>query len=334
MIVPKGLKKGDTIGFFSPSSPATVFATKRFERAKTFLEKKGFVLEEGKLTGKQDGYRSGSIQERVEELNGLIRDPNVRCIMSTIGGMNSNSLLPYIDYEALKRDPKIIIGYSDVTALLLAIYSKTGLVTFYGPALVASFGELSPFVDGTYQSFHELLCMPCSGRYQYELPQFWTDERIDWEIQDREKEGYLNQCEFLGQGIIQGRVVGGNLNTMGGIWGSEYMPEIKKGDILFIEDSLLNAATVERSLSFLKINGVFDNVSAVILGKHELFDAQGTGRRPIDILLEVLNGQALPIVNDFDCCHTHPMLTLPLGVEVEINFAQGKVSLVQAWLQC
>ncbi|MCG7495488.1 LD-carboxypeptidase [Vibrio sp. Of7-15] len=333
MIVPKGLKKGDTIGFFSPSSPATVFAPKRFERAKTFLKNKGFLLKEGKLTGNQDGYRSGSIQERAEELNSLIRDPNVRCIMSTIGGMNSNSLLPYIDYEALKRDPKIIIGYSDVTALLLGIYSKTGLVTFYGPALVASFGELPPFVDGTYDSFDELLCKPCSGLYQYELPQFWTDERIDWEIQDRAKEGYPNKCEFLGQGIIKGRVVGGNLNTMGGIWGSEYMPVIKKGDILFIEDSLLNAATVERSLSFLKINGVFDNVSAVILGKHELFDDQGTKRRPIDILLEVLNGQALPIVNDFDCCHTHPMLTLPLGVEVEINFDKEKVSLVQPWLQ-
>ncbi|HAS3151713.1 TPA: LD-carboxypeptidase, partial [Vibrio cholerae] len=98
------------------------------------------------LTGKSDYYRSGSIRERAEELNQLIRDPNVRCIMSTIGGNNSNSLLPYIDYEALRNDPKIIIGYSDVTALLLGIYAQTGLITFYGPALVASFGEYPPLV--------------------------------------------------------------------------------------------------------------------------------------------------------------------------------------------
>ena len=71
----------------------------------------------------------------------------IKCIMATIGGMNSNSILPYIDYEAFKRNPKIIIGYSDVTAILLAIYAKTGINTYYGPALVASFGELPPFVD-------------------------------------------------------------------------------------------------------------------------------------------------------------------------------------------
>ncbi|MFA0349917.1 LD-carboxypeptidase, partial [Vibrio sp. 10N.222.55.C6] len=93
------------------------------------------------LTGESEGYRSGSIQARAEELNQLIRDPDVRCIMSTIGGNNSNSLLSYIDYDALRDDPKIIVGYSDATALLLGIYAKTGLVTFYGPALVASFGE-------------------------------------------------------------------------------------------------------------------------------------------------------------------------------------------------
>lgn len=94
-----------------------------------------------KLTGKQDFYRSGSIKELVEELNEFIKNPEVKCIMSAIGGMNSNSLLPYIDYEALRKNPKIIIGYSDVTAILLAIYAKTGITTYYGPAVVASFGE-------------------------------------------------------------------------------------------------------------------------------------------------------------------------------------------------
>ena len=80
----------------------------------------GYQLKTGALSGQSDGYRSGSIEERAEELNALIRNPDVRCIMSTIGGSNSNSLLPYIDYEALTRDPKIIIGYSDATAILLA----------------------------------------------------------------------------------------------------------------------------------------------------------------------------------------------------------------------
>lgn len=128
----KKLKIGDTIGIYSPSSPVTNTAINRFARSKKFLEDKGFYILEGKLTGKRDFYRSGSIEERAEELNELIRNPEVRCIMSTIGGMNSNSILPYIDYEAFKRDPKIVIGYSDVTAILFAIYAKLVFLHFMG----------------------------------------------------------------------------------------------------------------------------------------------------------------------------------------------------------
>ena len=115
---------------FTPSSPVTYTSPKRFERAKSYLQQKGFHILEGSLTGRYDYYRSGSIQERAEELNALIRNPNVSCIMSTIGGMNSNSLLPYIDYDAFLNNPKIMIGYSDATALLLGIYAKTGLLHF------------------------------------------------------------------------------------------------------------------------------------------------------------------------------------------------------------
>ncbi|GGN66930.1 hypothetical protein GCM10007971_37370 [Oceanobacillus indicireducens] len=100
------LKKGDTIGIFTPSSPTTVTDKLRFERAKSFLEEKGFTIVEGILTGRKDGYRSGSPKERAEELNKLIKDPSVKMIMSTIGGTNSNSVLPYIDYEAFKQNPK------------------------------------------------------------------------------------------------------------------------------------------------------------------------------------------------------------------------------------
>ncbi|EKF9373344.1 LD-carboxypeptidase, partial [Vibrio cholerae] len=237
MLYAKALSIGDKIGFFSPSSPATAFAPNRFQRAKAYLKAQGFELVEGSLTGKSDYYRSGSIRERAEELNQLIRDPNVRCIMSTIGGSNSNSLLPYIDYEALRNDPKIIIGYSDVTALLLGIYAQTGLITFYGPALVASFGEHPPLVDETFHSFIDLLCSE-TNQYQYTMPASWTDIKHDWETQHSAKPVYPNEWQFIGKGKVTGRIIGGNLNTMAGIWGSRYMPEIEVGDILLIEDSL------------------------------------------------------------------------------------------------
>lgn len=333
MIKVEKLKHGDYIGIFSPSSPITYFCPKRFERAKKYIKSKGFNIIEGNLTGKSDFYRSGSIKERAAELNALIRNPQVKCIMATIGGMNSNSLLPYIDYEAFEKKPKIIIGYSDVTAILLAIYAKTGIKTYYGPAMVASFGEFPPFVDYTYQYFKELLVEETQFPYTLKTPSVWTEEFINWETQDRSKEQIENKLVTVYGGTVSGRVIGGNLNTMQGIWGSEYMPEIKVGDILFIEDSLKDSATIERGFSLLKVSGVLDKISGIILGKHELFDDSKTGRKPYQILLEVLGERKIPFIAEFDCAHTHPMFTLPIGSEIELDATNKKVTIIQDWLK-
>ena len=312
------LQKGDIIGFISPSNPVTATAPVRSERAYKFLEKKGYKLKPGLLTGKKDYYRSGSIQDRVEEINALIRDDEVKCIISTIGGMNSNSLLPYVDYESLKKNPKIIIGYSDMTAILFAIYQKTGIPTFYGPALVASFGELEPYNEMTYRYFEDVI-VDKNLPYTYKQPPFWTDESLDWETQNKSKKKIPNNWITLKNGSVEGRIIIGNLNTFSGIWGSEYCPQIKEGDILFIEDSLKNAATIERVFSLLKINHVFDKIGGLILGKHEVFNDQGTCRKPYEILEEVLGDYDFPFIADVDCCHTHPMFTIPIGAKVSLN---------------
>ncbi|MGO1651239.1 S66 family peptidase [Senegalia sp. (in: firmicutes)] len=322
------LKIGDTIGFFSPSSPITALCPKRFERSKEFLLNKGFKLKQGKLTGKKDFYRSGSIKKRAEELNELIRDKEVRCIISTIGGMNSNSILPYIDYETFKKDPKIIIGYSDITAILFAIYAKTGITTFYGPALVASFGEMEPFNEMTYKYFKDILIAEDNIPYEYKMPEIWTEEYIDWESQYRGKKENKNKWITLSKGKVKGRLIIGNLNTMTGIWGSEYMPEIKKGDILFIEDSLKEAATIERSFAMLKVNKVFDKIGGLILGKHEIFDDMGSKRKPYEILEEVIGEYDFPFLAEVDCSHTHPMFTMPIGGMVELDASNKRISLI------
>ncbi|MGE7874250.1 S66 family peptidase [Bacillus paramycoides] len=331
MILPKTLKYGDTIGIYSPSSPITYTSPKRFERAKLYLQQKGFRILEGSLTGQYDFYRSGSIQERAEELNNLIRNPNISCIMSTIGGMNSNSLLPYIDYAAFQKNPKIMIGYSDATALLLGIYAKTGIPTFYGPALVPSFGEFEPFVDYTYKYFADTLITDQPLPYNINQPLFWSDEFINWEEKTTEKELRPNNWISVIGGKATGCIIGGNLNTIQGIWGSPYMPHIQEGDILFIEDSSKDAATIERSFSLLKINGVFNKVSGIILGKHEQFDDCGTNRKPYEILLEVLQNQEIPILADFDCCHTHPMITMPIGIQVAMDATNKTVQIIEQW---
>lgn len=323
------LNKGDTIAVFSPSSPATVYARKRFERAKEFIRSKGFQVKEGKLTGRSDAYRSGSIKERAEELNELLYDSEVKCIMSAIGGMNSNSILPYIDYEHFKKHPKVIIGYSDMTAILLAIYAKTGIPTYYGPAMVASFGEFPPFVEETFEYFEDVLIKDLVLPFSFKTPKQWTEEFIPWEEQERGKKGEKNQLVTVHGGTARGRLIGGNLNTMQGIWNTEYMPTIQKGDILLIEDSLKEAATIERSFALLKCSAVFDRIGGLILGKHEKFNDLETGRKPYEILNEVMGEVSFPVLAEFDCCHTHPMLTMPIGVVVELDADNQKVS----WLK-
>lgn len=120
---------------------------------------------------------------------------------------------------------------------------------------------------------------------------------------------------------------------MEGFFGTEYMPEIQEGDILFLEDSLKDACTIERSFSLLKLAGVFEKIGGILLGKHEQFDDNGTGRKPYEILLEVLNGLRIPFLAEFDCYHTHPMFTLPIGCQVELDATRKRVTLLESPLE-
>lgn len=181
-----------TVGVFSSSSPISATIPVRYLRGKEYLTGKGLPVVDGNLYGKQDFYRSGSIQARAAEFNELLYRDDVQILMASIGGNNTNSILPYIDYEYLQKHPKIVIGYSDTTALLLAIYAKTGLVTFYGPALASSFGEFPPFVDMTYDSFQQVILDSPSIPYSYPMPSVWTDEFINWK-EARQKQEILRK---------------------------------------------------------------------------------------------------------------------------------------------
>ena len=322
-----------TMGVFSSSSPISATVPVRYNRGKEYLASKGIHVIDGNLFGKQDFYRSGSIKERADEFNQLLYNDDIQVLMAAIGGNNTNSILPYIDYEYLMRHPKIIIGYSDTTALLLGIYAKTGLVTFYGPALASSFGEFPPFVDMTFNNFNSVIYDGVALPYEYKMPSVWTDEFINWSQQDRGKVEYANSWVSVIPGICRGRLIGGNLNTMEGFFGTEYMPEIREGDILFIEDSLKDACTIERTFSMLKLAGVFDKIGGIILGKHEKFDDNGTGRKPYEILLEVLGDCNIPFLAEFDCCHTHPMFTMPIGCEVELDATNKSIKLLECPLE-
>lgn len=325
------LQKGDTIGLFSPSSPASVNSMQRYERGKAFLEKQGFEVKEGSLTGKSEGYRSGTPKERAEELNQLLRNPDIAMVMSTIGGTNSNSILPYIDYEAFKDSPKIITGYSDVTAILLAMYAKTSVPVFYGPALVPSFGEFPPLLDDTYRFFQQMFMC---GQTPYHIPlaEKWSDEPVNWLTKTEEKPLYDNEWTTVIEGTATGRLIGGNTNTMYGFIGTPYFPEIKEGDILLLEDSWKDASVMEKNFAMLKLHGVFEKVSGIILGKHEKFNDLETNKKQYELLVEQLDGLEIPILADFDCSHTHPMHAMPIGGKVHLDATTKEVVILENFL--
>lgn len=321
-------RHGDTIGIFSPSAAATTWIPERTQLALSFLEHHGCKIKCGSLTGKADGYRSGSIAERAAELNALIRDPDVRCIMAASGGMVSNSILPYIDYEALRRDPKIIVGYSDVTAVLLAVYEKTGLIPFYGPHLISVFGEALPYAEESWYHFSQL-AFGAALPYPYLMPPAWTEDSVGAEEEGVKCTAVPNEWVCVRAGRVQGRLIGGNLDTLYGIWGSPYMPAIAEGDILFLEETRTTPERLERAFSHLALCGVFDRISGLILGKCADYSAKGTSKKSWEIPLEILGKYHFPILAEFDCAHTKPMHTLPIGCQYELDAGEKRVELLE-----
>ena len=328
MILPYRLNKGDTIGLFSPSSPASYGWTDGVSPAVSFLKEQGFNIKLGSLTGKKDFYRSGSIEERADE---LIVSPEVKCIMAVSGGCVSNSLLPYINYDYLRENPKIIIGFSDVTAILLAVYAKTGLVTYYGPVL-SCFGRKPPLHFETYQYMNNILLGNNAIPYIFPVPVHWTEDYIDAD-EDIEYTMYENNIVTLNDGIAEGRLIACNLNTLMGFMASEYMPEIIVGDILLIEDKNIDAETLEKEFSMLKVSGIFNKLGGLIIGKHIDFNDRSTGQKHYEILQEVMGEVNFPVLAEFDCSHSMPMLTVPIGCKIKLDATKKQVTLLESWIK-
>jgi len=327
------LHEGAKIGIFSPSCSATSWISERTEKAIKFLEEYGYPVVRGSLTGKDAGYRSGSIRERADELNMLIKNPSVRCIMAASGGFVSNSILPYIDYDALRRDPKIIVGFSDVTAVLLAIQQKVGLVTFYGPNLIPVFGEIPPWSHESFAYFEDVVVKKNSLPHVFKMPDMWTEDSVGIEEQGVQCSAMQNEWVCVRPGRVQGRLIGGNLDTLYGVWGSEYLPEIHNGDILYLEENRGNPEKIERAVSHLKLCGVFERIGGLIFGKSADYSDCGTGKKLWEITMEILDEYTFPILAEFDCAHTKPMLTLPLGCMYELDSTKKQLILLEHGIQ-
>lgn len=312
LVVPKSIKAGDNIGICTPSIPGYALSNEVFENGLRNLEKEGFKYKLGLVTKNRStqGYRSASPQDRAEELMELFCDPEVDGIITTIGGMNSNSLIPYIDFEKIKHNPKVFCGYSDITSLHLALMKYANLATFYGPGLMPHWCEYPDAVEESVGSF--LASMNSSTR---EIRPFskWSNHFRDWKSDAWKKEAREWQenagWKVLNQGEVEAEIVVSNLNTLMSSAGTPYFPDLE-GRVLLIEEMYAPMSRQERSLMQLRLMGVFDKISGLIFGKPEQLVLEEAPFGFEELILEVVGERGYPIISNFDCSHTIPMHTI------------------------
>ncbi|MBQ8965495.1 S66 peptidase family protein [Ruminococcus sp.] len=319
--------KGSVIGVFSPSWCIINEAPEAAARAEAYMREQGFEVKHGKLWGRKNAYRTGTPRERADEFNSLLRDPEVDVLMASVGGNVTNGMLPFIDYEYYKAHPKPVVGMSDVTSLLLALYAKTGIPDYYGTNFVTSYARLSPYRDIALKCFCDVLNFEES--YTYQPPAAYSDELIDWSQPLTEEKHIPNELVTLCGGKVRGRLIGGNLWTMMSVWGTPYMPEIKQGDILFIEDTQSCAEWVESFLAQLDLCGVFQKLGGLIIGKPRDYSDSETAMSYCDFVYECIGRPSIPVLAQCDLSHCAPMLTIPIGLTAELNADARTITLLR-----
>ncbi|KYG66152.1 hypothetical protein AZI86_03565 [Bdellovibrio bacteriovorus] len=324
LISPKRLKFGDTIGVFTPSSPAYNANPELFENGLRTLKNLGFNIKLGSLTNKRasQGYRSGSGEERAKEFMELIKDPDVDALVATIGGYNSSSMIPFLDYSAIKEERKPICGYSDVTSLHLAIMKFAGLRTYYGPAVMCWFGDWPSGIEESNKWFLDALMNHESGTRDINQPKRWSNHSRDWGNGDWKKlprEWQENRgWKVLQEGTATAPIIAANLNTLTSAAGTKYWPDLK-GKILLIEEMDAPLMKEERSLRQLSLIGAFDELAGLIISKPEFFSTDGAAFTYDDLIIDIVGKRTYPIISNFDCGHTVPMITIPQGVRTHLK---------------
>jgi len=328
LIRPPALQPGAQIGIFTPSYPAHVKVRDKYLYGVEVLKKMGFRILEGELTQSQmiQGYRSGTPKERAEEFMALIRNKDVSAMISTIGGANSSSLIPYLDFDEIRAHPKVICGYSDVTSLHLAILAYSGLSTFYGPAVMPSFGEWPDVLPETKDSFLQAVQLHRTGSRLLKPPERWSHHcRFapgEWKSTPRQflkNEGW----RALNSGSARGNLIVANLNTLLTAAGTEIFPKLE-GKILLIEEMNAPLSKEERNLRHLERLGVFNALQGLIVSKPEVYDPEGAPFGYDDLILEIVGAnRKYPIITQFDCGHANPLLTLAEMCEVRIEAGRG-----------
>lgn len=269
------------------------------------FQKKGYEVQLGDSVYLKDGPFAGTPQQRANDINQMFSDPNIDAIICARGGYGANRVLPLLDYDLIKTNPKIFMGYSDITAFLTSITQKTGLVTFHGPML-------STFKSSIAQYNLDTLVDVLSG----------DDDILITEPDDL-------QTTILKPGVTQGSLWGGNMCLIVNRLGTKNQLNTD-GAILFIEDVDENLYAFDRMLVHMREAGMFDNIRGLIVGQLTEMKDQTIpfGKTTDEIVLDVCGDLNIPIVTNFPCGHGKYQATLPISLPVELRADKNFVELL------
>lgn len=314
-IFPQKLNQGDEIRIIAPSRSNAIVSEEIKKNAKEKLEEMGYKVSFGKHINESDEFNSSSIESRINDLHDAFEDKNVKCVLTTIGGFNSNQLLKYINWDIIKNNPKIFCGYSDVTALNNAIFTKTGLINYSGPHY-STFGQ-KKYLEYTAEYFKK--CLEINDSFDIIPSEFWSDDSW-WRDQEKrsliKNEGYW----IINKGTAKGIIIGANLCTFGLLRGTEYFPNLTD-TLIFIEDDDTgnNSFIIEfdRNLQALIHQPNFNKVKGLIIGR---FNVASNFTK--ELLLKVIKSKkelgSIPIIGNVDFGHTDPKITFPVGGTIKL----------------
>ncbi|GAB7349304.1 hypothetical protein MBLNU459_g8445t1 [Dothideomycetes sp. NU459] len=337
--IPQGLQPGDTIAFVSPSGRLNNIFPARIARAKTYLESQGYHVKEIYNPLSEDFLES--VKQRCEELHAAFGDAKVKAIVCTIGGLSANELLPHLDYDLIRANPKIFCGYSDITLLHNAFFLHAGLRTFYGPAIITQFGEAPEPMEFVTTNFFDTLLSSKGRSTETHVPRslHWTKEHLDWGSEESNTRARRTDAsppwKWLRSGMARGRLMGGCLPSLVQLCGTNYLPDYT-GRILLLEtpEGMKEGTPfppdfARSSMADLRLSGILGSVAGIVVGRPYMYDEEMTAEFE-KIVVAQCYGTDFPILANVDVGHTDPILTLPLGAMVSLSSEENRFAIEEA----
>ncbi|MHA1447244.1 MAG: S66 family peptidase [Candidatus Heimdallarchaeaceae archaeon] len=339
-IKPKKLQDGDTIGIISPSWGGPEFFPHIYEEGLLVLQEMGFKIKEFPTTRAHPDYLYENPELRANDVNAAFQDEEVSAIIASIGGDDAIRILPFIDQEIIKSNPKILMGYSD-TSILLTYANQLGLVTFNGPAIMAGFSQLRNFPKALEHVKNMLT--ETNETYEYQSFNEYVDGYPEWG--NKENVGKVNekQTEYIqwnwlqGKSKVEGELFGGCIEVLEFMKGTEYWPkkEFWKGKILFFETSEEKPSpdNVKYMLRNYCVQGIMENIKGILFGRardYNTIEKKELERHILNVLKKEFGYSDIPIVTNMDFGHTDPQLIMPLGCKLEIDCEMKKIALTES----